>query len=103
MKEAFQIGQLKAEQGEKVSGFLPIAGTNLEIPITLINGSQEGKTILICGGLHNAEYVGIQAAMELADELEPENVFGNIIIIRLLNRSGFEHRTMSLVYEDGKI
>ena len=47
MKEAFQIGQLKAEQGEKVSGFLPIAGTNLEIPITLINGSQEGKTI--CG------------------------------------------------------
>lgn len=102
MKEAFQIGQLKAEQGEKVSGFLPIAGTYLEIPITLINGAQEGKTILICGGLHNAEYVGIQAAMELADELEPENVFGNIIIIRLLNRSGFEHRTMSLVYEDGK-
>ena len=102
MKELFQIGQLKAMQGEKVSGFFPIAGTELEIPITLINGVQEGKTILICGGLHNAEYVGIQAAMELADEIDPADVFGNIIVIRLLNRSGFEHRTMSLVYEDGK-
>lgn len=102
MKEVFQIGQIKAEQGERVSGFLPVEGTNLEIPVTLINGKQEGKTILICGGVHNAEYVGIQAAMELADELDQANVFGNIVVIRLLNRSGFEHRTMSLVYEDGK-
>lgn len=102
MKETFQIGQIKAEQGKKASGFLPVAGTGLEIPVTLINGAQEGNTILICGGLHNAEYVGIQAAMELADEIDPANVFGNIVVIRLLNRSGFEHRTMSMVYEDGK-
>ena len=102
MKETLKIGPLSANVGEKVSGFLPIVNSELEIPVTLINGKREGKTILICGGVHNAEYVGIQAAMELADELEPENVIGNIIVIRLLNRSGFEHRTMSLVYEDGK-
>ena len=102
MKEAFKIGSLMAEQGEKVSGYLPIINTEVEIPITLIKGRNEGKTILICGGVHNAEYVGIQSAIELAEELDPENVNGNIIVIRLLNRSGFEHRTMSLVYEDGK-
>ena len=102
MKEAFKIGPLSAAEGEKVSGFLPVANTDLEIPVTLINGAKEGKTILICGGVHNAEYVGIQAAMELAQELAPEMVCGNILIIHLANRSGFEHRTMSLVYEDGK-
>lgn len=52
--------------------------------------------------VHNAEYVGIQAAMQLADELDPKKIAGNIIVIRLMNRTGFEHRTMSLTYEDGK-
>ncbi|MBR5930942.1 MAG: succinylglutamate desuccinylase/aspartoacylase family protein, partial [Lachnospiraceae bacterium] len=102
MKKELKIGPLTAAEGEKVSGYLPIVNSEVEIPITLINGRNEGKTILICGGLHNAEYVGIQSAIELADELDPENVSGNIIVIRLLNRTGFEHRTMSLVYEDGK-
>lgn len=102
MKDAFRIGQLCAEEGQKVSGFLKVINTDLEMPVTLINGRREGKTILICGGVHNAEYVGIQAAMELADEIDPEDVSGNILIIRLANRSGFEHRTMSLVFEDGK-
>ncbi|MBR5930490.1 MAG: succinylglutamate desuccinylase/aspartoacylase family protein [Lachnospiraceae bacterium] len=102
MKKEFKIGPLTAAEGEKVSGYLPIVNAEVEVPITLINGRNEGKTILICGGLHNAEYVGIQSAIELADELDPENVSGNIIVIRLLNRTGFEHRTMSLVYEDGK-
>ena len=102
MKEVLTIGKVTAAAGEKASGFLPVVNSNIEIPITLINGTKEGKTILICGGIHNAEYVGIQAAMELADELDPETISGSIVIIRLANRSGFEHRTMSLVYEDGK-
>ncbi|MFR5355704.1 MAG: hypothetical protein ACLTI1_06280 [Clostridia bacterium] len=46
--------------------------------------------------------IGIQAAMQLADELDPKKIAGNIIVIRLMNRTGFEHRTMSLTYEDGK-
>ncbi len=96
------VGELTAEQGQKVSGFVKIEGADFGIPVTLICGSREGETALICGGLHNAEYVGIQAAMELADEIDPASVKGNIIVIRLLNRTGFEHRTMSLVYEDGK-
>ena len=63
---------------------------------------KRGETVLISGGVHNAEYVGIQAAMQLADELDPKKIAGNIIVIRLMNRTGFEHRTMSLTYEDGK-
>ncbi|MDO5337877.1 MAG: M14 family metallopeptidase [Eubacteriales bacterium] len=96
------VGDLRAERGEKTSGYVQIHGADFGIPVTLICGAQEGKTVLISGGVHNAEYVGIQAAMELADELNPREVIGNIIIIRLMNRTGFERRTMSVVYEDGK-
>ena len=97
-----RVGHLHARQGEKASGFVEIEGADFGIPVTVICGEQEGETVLISGGLHNAEYVGIQAAMELADEIDPSQVKGNIIVIRLMNRTGFEHRTMSVVYEDGK-
>lgn len=98
-----QIDNLIAKPGQKVDGYITIVGeSEPTIPVTLICGAEEGETVLVQGGLHNAEYVGIQAAMELAAEIDPKDVKGNIIIVRLLNRSGFEHRTMSLVYEDGK-
>lgn len=100
--EKLRIGTLEAGKGEKVSGFVQIAGADFGIPVTLICGAKEGETVLISGGVHNAEYVGIQAAMELADSIDPADVTGNVIVIRLMNRTGFEHRTMSLVYEDGK-
>lgn len=102
MKDTLIVGRIEAKEGEKQSGYLEVVNSELKIPVTLINGTKEGKTILISGGIHNAEYVGIQAAMELADEIDPSEVSGNIIVIRLANPSGFEHRTMSLVYEDGK-
>ncbi len=100
--QTLKIGSLEAHRGEKVSGFVPIEGADFGIPVTLICGVQEGETVLISGGLHNAEYVGIQSAMQLADTIDPKEVKGNLIVIRLMNRTGFEHRTMSLVYEDGK-
>ena len=102
MKNDLILEQLTAKPGEKVSGYLKIINEPLEIPVTLICGNEEGPTVLITGGIHNAEYVGIQAAMELREELCPEALKGNVILFPLVNRSGFEHRTMSMVYEDGK-
>ena len=97
-----QVGSLTAGMGEKVSGYLPVPGTENEMPVTLIGGCRPGKTALITGGIHNAEYVGIQAAIRLGQELQPEWLTGNVIVVPLVNRSGFSHRTMSTVYEDEK-
>ena len=102
LMRTLRVADLEAKPGEKVSGFVHIIGAEFGIPVTLICGEKEGETVLISGGVHNAEYVGIQAAMQLADELDPKKIAGNIIVIRLMNRTGFEHRTMSLTYEDGK-
>jgi len=86
----------------KIQGYTKVSGTDLLLPVTIICGEFPGKTILITGGIHNAEYVGIQAAIELAQYLQPGGMVGKIIILPLVNRTGFEHRTMSCVYEDGK-
>jgi len=90
------------KHGQKQQCYFEIINTDLKLPITLICGKNDGCTVLVTAGIHNAEFVGIQAVVELASELEAENLCGNIILIPLVNRSGFEHRTMSLVYEDGK-
>lgn len=81
---------------------LPIPDSSAFIPVTIICGKTSGQNVLISGGIHNAEYVGIQAAIELSNELKPEEVNGSIAIIHLMNPSGFSHRTNSLVWEDGK-
>ena len=60
-----RVADLEAKPGEKVSGFVHIIGAEFGIPVTLICGEKEGETVLISGGVHNAEYVGIQAAMQL--------------------------------------
>ena len=90
------------EAGRRQSGFLPVHGGGAELPVTLLCGDRPGPMVLISGGVHSSEYVGIQAAIELASELTPGQIAGSVVLIPLMNPSGFAHRTMSLVFEDGK-
>lgn len=88
--------------GKTVKDHVHVEGTELHVPHVLLCGQQSGPTVLISAGIHNAEYVGIQAAIELSNELDVKELRGNVILLPLANRSGFENRTMSMVYEDGK-
>lgn len=88
--------------GKTIKDHIHVEGTELHIPHVLLCGEKPGKTVLVTAGIHNAEYVGIQAAIELSNELNTAELCGNVIILPLANRSGFENRTMSMVYEDGK-
>ena len=88
--------------GKTIKDHIHVEGTELHVPHVLLCGERPGKTVLISAGIHNAEYVGIQAAIELSGELDVKELCGNVIILPLANRSGFENRTMSMVYEDGK-
>lgn len=97
-----KLQQLEVQPGEKKSGYLKVEGNAYELPVTVICGEKPGKTVLITAGIHNAEYVGIQAAVELQQELTPEEVAGTVVIVPLVNVSGFAHRTMSLIWEDQK-
>jgi predicted deacylase len=84
-----KIGNLTARRGEKVKGFLKVYETGIELPVTIICGKEEGETLLLTSGIHCAEYSGIEAAIELAQELEAEEISGNIIIVHPVNISGF--------------
>ena len=87
--------------GKIIKDHIHVDGTELHIPHVILCGDDTGPVILVTAGIHSAEYVGIQAAIELSNELSPSELHGTVILIPLANRSGFENRTMSMVYEDG--
>lgn len=89
--------------GKTVKDHIHVEGTELHVPHVLLCGEQPGPTVLITAGIHNAEYVGIQAAIELSNELDVSTLRGNVVLVPLVNRSGFENRTMSRVLRTEKI
>ena len=102
MKNILEINGLKAEVATKVQGFINILDTDRKIPVTLINGAKEGKSLLITAGVHGGEYPCIKAAIEIAKEINPADVCGNIIIVHPVNVEAFFKRTPAVVPEDNK-
>lgn len=101
-EQSFHLGDVTVRRGEKYQGDIFFANGDIVLPGTIICGKLPGKTMLITGGVHSGEYVGIQACVELGAELQPEKTVGTIVILKVLNRPAFENRAGSLGLSDGK-
>ena len=101
-EQSFQLGDVTVRRGKKYQGDISFANGDIVLPGTIICGKLPGKTMLITGGVHSGEYVGIQACVELGAELQPEKTVGTIVILKVLNRPAFENRAGSLGLSDGK-
>ena len=102
MSETLNVCGLHIERGEKLRTFLPVPDSSVKMPITIINGTGDGPTLLITAGIHGGEYPGIAAAMELGRDIAPEDVSGCLIMIHPVNIQGFWARREFIVPEDGK-
>ena len=56
----------------------------LPVPITVIQNGQ-GPTLVISAGVHGDEYEGQIAVAELANELNPDDISGRLILLPMLN------------------
>lgn len=88
--------------GSKTTGYLPVEGTPVKMPFTLICGKTEGKNVLITGGVHGGEYPCIETAIQLAKELEPASVSGTVLVIHPVNVPAFLARMQYYGPYDGK-
>lgn len=96
------VGTASAGQGQKGRGMLPVPGTGVEMPITLIHGARPGPRVLITGGVHGGEYPAIETAIRTARELEPARISGRVAVVHPYGISAFHARLQYLVPEDGK-
>lgn len=97
MSKVFKIQNLEAPLESKVNGFLEISerpSTLHKVPMTLINGTSDGPTLLINGGEHGSEYNGPAGCLKLIDTLDPSKVKGKIVLVPVVNTLGYEFRWM---------
>ena len=101
-KAVQELDPLCTAPGTKKNGFLKLGGGEFALPYTVICGKNPGKTVLITAAVHAGEHVGIQAAIELAENLKPEKINGRVIIVKTVCRREFEERSGSICREDNK-
>lgn len=97
-----QVDNISAELGTKARGFLHVPTTSARMPLTLINGIEDGPTLLITAGVHGGEYPPIEAAIRLANQLDPAKMAGQVIIVSIVSLDSFHARQMFVVPDDGK-
>lgn len=65
-------------------------GDPIEVPITVINGTHDGKTVYFTAGIHGDELNGVKVVQEIADRYSPENLHGTIVCIHVCNIPAYE-------------
>src|SRR5262245_12174432 len=101
MSDTMRVGPLAVGRGQKVRGWIPVPGTRIRLPLTLIHGARPGKTLLVTGGIHGGEYPGIEAAIQLARALDPTSMSGSAMVVSIASPTAFQNRLQYRVPEDG--
>ncbi|MFS0821548.1 succinylglutamate desuccinylase/aspartoacylase family protein [Bacillus sp. 1P02SD] len=89
----FDLKQVKA--GEKASFELVFDREVKEgfIPVNVIKGQKEGKTLLVLGGVHGDEYEGIQTIIQVFRDLSVTDITGTLVMIPVVNVSSYINGT----------
>ena len=74
--------------GEKRQVKLPVPG-GAPLEAWLLCGAHSGKTLVVTAGVHGCEYVGILALQKLVETLDCATLYGQVILLPLVNSKGF--------------
>lgn len=74
--------------GEKQQVKLPVPG-GVPLEAWLFCGTHSGKTLVVTAGVHGCEYVGILALQKLVETLDCATLYGQVILLPLVNSKGF--------------
>ena len=86
----------KIKPGNKKFGYIQIVddlALSVKMPVGVVNGVEDGPTLIVTGGLYPTEYCGIEAASRLYNNLIPEKIKGTFISIPVINMYSFQWRT----------
>jgi predicted deacylase len=67
-------------------------GSEVSIPVVIVNGKKESPTLWLNSGIHGDEVVGIVAARKIAFGLDPTEVNGRVIFSLIANPLAYQGR-----------
>jgi predicted deacylase len=74
-------------------------GSPLNIPVTIVQGEQEGKVLWLHGCVHGHEFCGTYIIHELLRTLDPKTLKGTVVALPILNISASQARQRMSPYE----
>lgn len=101
-KHSVTFGGITAAAGTRACGWYEIPNCGYRLPVTVINGTGEGRTVLITSAIHGCEYPSIEAVFELAETLDPEILSGQLVFINPVNVTAFLERRPYIIPEEGR-
>ena len=94
-----RFGTASAAPGEIDTGRLPVGesrdGTDVGLPVAVINGARDGKTLYIQAASDGDELNGVGVVRRLVPRLNPADLSGVILVVGIANYYGYqvaEHR-----------
>jgi predicted deacylase len=103
MQKAYEIGPLRVEPGTRAQGWIELGrgvlGDVLGIPLIVLHGLREGKTVLVDAVTHGDEAEGPLGMLGILRDLDPEQMAGTLIAVPALNGRAFAAGTRGDPYE----
>lgn len=97
------IGSASAETGTKSQGFIEIsrssAGLPIAIPVFVVNGVQNGPTLVASAAMHGTEIIGTIMLSRFFKKANPRVLKGTFVGVPVINTWAFEaeHRVPTLL------
>jgi predicted deacylase len=96
--ETLNVGGVTCSSGELKSGFINVPGGSdgpeIQIPITVVNGTKKGPVLALTAGIHGYEYPPILALQRIRQKLDPTRLSGAVILVHVVNMPSFLKRTI---------
>jgi hypothetical protein len=88
-KKALEIEGIRAKPGKLACGWIPVVELpdqqRVDLPLMILNGSEEGPTLMLIAGEHGTELPGMRTIGKLMRELNPKKLRGQIIGVPCCN------------------
>lgn len=85
-----KVGTAKAKPGSAAMGVIAVPGSNVEIPVIVINGVKDGPCLWVDGAIHGDEPEGPLMCHILRREVNPEKLAGTLVLVPVINTPAFE-------------
>lgn len=60
-------------------------GTEVHVPVTVVNGAFEGPRLLLTGAIHGDEMNGVEIVRQVVQDVDPKRLHGTIVAVPVVN------------------
>ncbi len=79
--------------GKSVRVEIPVArlstGTEVHVPVTVVNGRHEGPKLLLSAAIHGDELNGVEIVRQVVADVDPRSLRGTLIAVPVVNVFGY--------------